>query len=84
MHKKICNNIVPQGTTQVKHQQLCLALETPQQSSAPRKPQISSIPGISPKVRNRYRVTLAGKVLPVVVFTPQPKQLELIGEGVEA
>jgi hypothetical protein len=28
-----------------------------------RKPQISSIPGISPRERNRYRVTLGDKVI---------------------
>jgi hypothetical protein len=33
----------------------------PQQQK--RKPQISSVPGISPKERNRYRVTLGNQVL---------------------
>jgi hypothetical protein len=38
-------------------QQLCLNL------APPRKPQISSIPGIPAKERNRYRVTLNGEIL---------------------
>jgi hypothetical protein len=39
------------------YHQLALPLELPQ------KPQISSIPGISPKEPHRYRVVLGGQVL---------------------
>lgn len=49
--------------------QLSLPLETPQKkpeefaSQKRKKPQISSIPGISPKERNRYRVMLDSAVI---------------------
>lgn len=62
MNKKICSTIVPQVTTQTKHsQQLCLALESP--GTKPEKLQIASVPDVSPKERNRYRVTLGDRVL---------------------
>ncbi|HEY9893078.1 MAG TPA: hypothetical protein V6D37_14975 [Candidatus Sericytochromatia bacterium] len=32
-------------------------------TSVTHKPQISSIPGISPKIQNRYRVTLRSRIL---------------------
>lgn len=70
MNKKSCSTIVPQGATQAKPpQQLCLPLEMPQKKpegfalQKRQKPQISSIPGISPRIRNRYRVVLGDEVL---------------------
>jgi hypothetical protein len=49
-------------------EQLTLPLAAPQKPAQQanlfsRKPQISSIPGISLKQRNRYRVTLGGQLL---------------------
>ena len=38
-------------------------LQSPEATLFRHKPQIVSIPGISPKERNRYRVTLGGQVL---------------------
>jgi hypothetical protein len=52
--KKLCSPIVAQADYS---QQLCLNLEPP------RKAQISSIPGIPAKERNRYRVTFNGEIL---------------------
>jgi hypothetical protein len=62
MRKKICSTIVPHDATQAKRpQQLCLPLESPY--TKPKKAQISSIPGVSPKERNRYRVMLGDVIL---------------------
>jgi hypothetical protein len=49
-------------------EQLSLQLVAPQKPASQselfsRKPQISSIPGISPRERNRYRVTLGDEVI---------------------
>jgi hypothetical protein len=75
MRKKTCSIIVPHGATQAKHsEQLCLPLDTLQKSSTteiqsnspctkPKKAQISSISGISPRERNRYRVLLGDRIL---------------------
>ena len=72
MKKSICDTIVPHNGTQTKHfQKLCLALEPPQINPEAeyllhgkrQKPQILSVPGVSPKERNRYRVKLGTETL---------------------
>jgi hypothetical protein len=65
MNKKTCNTIVAHGATQAKQShQLCLPLESLEiHATKPHKPQISSIPGISPKERDRYRVVLGREIL---------------------
>ena len=45
-----------EGEARSEHQQLELF-------TSPQKPQISSIPGVSPKIRNRYRVTVGERIL---------------------
>lgn len=39
------------------------------------KPQITSVPGVSPKERNRYRVTLAGEILGDLLTLDEAVQL---------
>jgi hypothetical protein len=65
MVKKLCNSSVTQAKPP---QQLCLFLETAQQPQKVafqkrQKPQIVSVPGVSPKERNRYQVRLDNQIL---------------------
>ena len=90
MNQKTCSTIVPYGATQAKHfQQLCLALEPPQIKPEAEyllhgkrhKPQITSIPGISPKQRNRYRVVLGREILGERLTLDEALKLAKGGEG---
>lgn len=58
MRNKKCSNIVTQNSPPQGRQ---LELFPPAYKS--RKPQIESIPGVSPRDRNRYQVVLGGKAI---------------------
>jgi hypothetical protein len=60
--KEIAYAIVPQKAQSAQAHQLTLDLCLPPHGARP-KPQISSIPGVSPKQRNRYCVSLGTQIL---------------------